>query len=223
MAEDKPVTPEKQLLNLIEKPIVKGSLHAATIRYHGLSLFSLGALKARLAFLGNRLKVSFKAKDLTEFNIKALNQILEIGVFCLIFYFVINLLFSVINLGKDLNIKIQIDQSAQANSSQVSSFLKTMSYYLEKARERDIFKMGVKSVEAVTAKGPSAKLLEVTQNLKLVGISWSNDPDVMIEDTKNQRTLFLKKGQVIEDDLKLKAVFKDKVILSLGQEEVELR
>ena len=45
----------------------------------------------------------------------------------------------------------------------------------------------------------------------------------MIEDSKTQRTFFLKKGQIIEIDLVLKDVFKDKVILSYGGEEVELR
>jgi len=194
MTEEKPITPEKQLLNLIEKPMAKHSLHAATIRYHGLSLLSLGALKGRYTFLKNRLRVSFKAKDLSSFDTKALNQILEIGVFLMIFYFVINLLFSVLNLRKDLDIKIKIDKTAQIDPSQIGSFLKTMSYYLEKARERDIFKMGIKApvTETAALKGPSARMLEATQYLRLVGISWSNDPDVMIEDTKNQRTLFLK-------------------------------
>jgi hypothetical protein len=55
-----------------------------------------------------------------------------------------------------------------------------------------------------------------------VGISWSDDPDVMIEDTKTQRTFFLKKGQMI-DDIKLEAVFKDKVILNYLGEEIELK
>ena len=34
-----------ELLKLIEKPMHENSLQAAAIKYHGLSIFSLGALK----------------------------------------------------------------------------------------------------------------------------------------------------------------------------------
>jgi hypothetical protein len=225
MPEERPPTPEKHLLNLIEKPLSAGSLKAATIKYHGLSMFSLSALKGRLSFLKGRMKLGFDAKDIAALDIKVLNHFLEICVFCLFFYFIINLLFSAAGMKKDLNIKIKIDTPSEIATAQVSSFLKEVSYYLEKARERDIFKMGVRAAleQAAAVKGPSERMLEATANLKLVGIAWSSDPDVMIEDTKNQRTLFLKKGQAIDQELRLKAVFKDKVILSLGSEEIELR
>jgi hypothetical protein len=58
MAEDKPLTPEKQLLNIIEKPMSHSSLRAAAIKYRSLSLFSLSAIKARLAFLKNRFDMA---------------------------------------------------------------------------------------------------------------------------------------------------------------------
>jgi type II secretory pathway component PulC len=66
-------------------------------------------------------------------------------------------------------------------------------------------------------------VVEATKHLRLVGISWSDDPDIMIEDTKTQRTLFLKKGKLIDNEIKVQAVFKDKVILSYNGEEIELR
>jgi type II secretory pathway component PulC len=56
-----------------------------------------------------------------------------------------------------------------------------------------------------------------------VGISWSADPDVMIEDGKTQRTIFLKKGQLVDNEIRVEAVFKDKVILSYKGEEIELK
>jgi type II secretory pathway component PulC len=82
--------------------------------------------------------------------------------------------------------------------------------------------MGAKKISN-TVKGPSSRIIEATQNLKLVGISWSNDPDVMIEDTQNHRTLFLKKGRLINNEIKVEAIFKDKVVLSYQGEEIELR
>jgi hypothetical protein len=136
-------------------------------------------------------------------------------------YFVINLLFSIVRAKEALNLKLEIDKNAKSLISQVSSLLKAETHYLEKARERNIFKIGMKGKDT-KSKTPSLRITEATQNLKLVGISWSDDPDVMIEDTKTQRTFFLKKGQMI-DDIKLEAVFKDKVILSYLEEEIELK
>ena len=83
--------------------------------------------------------------------------------------------------------------------------------------------MGVESVvEKKVVKASTSRIAEASKNLKLVGISWSDDPDVIIEDTKAGMAYFLKKGQMI-NDLKLKEVFKDKVILGYQEEEVELR
>ena len=114
------------------------------------------------------------------------------------------------------------------SSAVKASILKAVSYYLEKARGRDIFQMvrdeepRAKSVSR--ANPPSQRITELIKNLRLVGISWSADPDVMIEDTNLQRTFFLKKGQIIENiNVKVEAVFKDKVVLTCEGEEAELR
>lgn len=101
------------------------------------------------------------------------------------------------------------------------SAAKVVSYYLEKIRARDIFRMAL-AQQAGEAKQPSSKIVEVTQSLKLVGISWSDDPDAMIEDTQAQKTHFVKKGQMI-GNLKVQAIFKDKVVLSYDGEEIELK
>jgi hypothetical protein len=225
MAQFRQGTPEKQLLDLIEKPKNQKSLHAAVIKYQGLSLFSFGALKGRVYFLKNKIKDIFKEGKLYQVDIKTLNQFLKFCVFILAFYFVINLAVSIASLKKDLNLKIKFEKRAESESAPARSLLKTLTYYLEKARERDIFNMGMKVPLDIGAanRGPSSRILEATKDLRLVGIAWSDDPDVMIEDTKNQRTLFLKKGQSFDNDVKLKAVYKDRVILSYGGEEIELR
>jgi hypothetical protein len=148
-------------------------------------------------------------------------MILSLCVFVLAVYFITNLLFSTLHSKDALNLELATDKNTKPLVSQVSSLLKAGTYYLEKARERNIFKIGMKGTDS-KSKAPSVRITEATQNLKLVGISWSDDPDVMIEDTKTGRTFFLKKGQMV-DDIKLVAVFKDKVILSYLGEEVELK
>ncbi|MBP7215994.1 MAG: hypothetical protein KBA46_01790 [Candidatus Omnitrophica bacterium] len=226
MAQEKPLqSPEKELLKLIEKPMHKDSLQAATIRYHGQSFFSFGALKGRFAFLKNKFK-DLKSAHLAIFDLKVINRILLVGIAVLVLYFMVSATFSFMRLKKEVSFTFKAHDVKDVKSPQVNSFLKAASFYLEKARARDIFSMSERAASTehtMFSKGPSQKLQELVEPLRLVGISWSDDPDVMVEDTKNPRTLFLKKGQLIDGKLKVQAVFKDKVILSYNGEEIELR
>lgn len=223
MAQDKTPSPEKQLLELIEKPTDQHSLAAATIRYQGQGLFSSAALKGRIAFLKDRIEAFFKAGGFRQMDIRTLNLILAVSVVALFAGFVVNAAISIVNLKKELVLKTDAPKAQDTQAPHVNSFLKAASYYLEKARGRDIFSMGLKKLPLAAGMAPSERVIEATKHLRLVGISWSDDPDVMIEDTKNLRTLFLKRGKLIDNEIKVDAVFKDKVILSYGGEEIELR
>jgi hypothetical protein len=103
------------------------------------------------------------------------------------------------------------------------SVLKKLDYYLDKVKKRDIFRMGAEArPENALEAAPSSKVAEATQNLRLVGISWSDDPDAMVEDTKTLKTFFVKKGQSI-GDVKVENITREKVILRLDRELIELR
>lgn len=226
MAQETPLTPEKQLLKLIEKPMSQNSLHAAAIKYQGLSLLSLGALKGRFAFLRNRFRLDFKSVGTQQLDVRTLNQLLKFCVFSLALYLAISVSLSIGQLRRDINLKPKIGKAQEVGSLPIGSVLKSLSYYLEKSRERDIFRIGIKKSaldSGLMPKGPSQRIIEATQDLRLVGISWSSDPDAMIEDTKTKRTYFLKKGQTMDREIKVQAIFKDKVVLSYGGEEVDLR
>ena len=115
------------------------------------------------------------------------------------------------------------------NLTQKMFLKKAVSYYLERVRDRDIFRMGSVRIMGTGDDGTqtvmkvtSSKVMEATQNLKLVGISWSSSPDAIIEDTKTTKTFFVKTGQMM-GDVKVQAIFKDKVVLSYSGEEMELR
>jgi hypothetical protein len=219
-------TPEKQLLDLIEKPNNPRSLHSAALKYHSRSFFSLSGLKARALFLKDNFRDLFKSGQIYQVDVRTVNLVLKLCVFLLGLYFIVNLLISFAGLKRDLNLRARFEKKAVAEGEPAKSLLKSLTYYLEKPRERDIFRMGRKlPLETANAvdKGPSVRILEATKDYRLVGISWSNDPDVMIEDTANQRTLFLKRGQVFGNNVKINAVYKDRVILGFEGEEVELR
>ena len=64
----------------------------------------------------------------------------------------------------------------------------------------------------------------LAQQLGLVGIGWSDDPDVMVENIETKEIYFLKRGQKIDNLIKVEAIFQDKVVLTYDQgKEMELR
>ncbi|MDD5347107.1 MAG: hypothetical protein PHT59_00680 [Candidatus Omnitrophica bacterium] len=120
----------------------------------------------------------------------------------------------------DLQRQTSVDASAAMASVKEKQALRPLAAYLDKVKERNIFRMGrlVREPQGSV----STKAQEATASLRLVGISWSQNPDAMIEDTKVQKTYFVKKGQLVAD-MKVEAIHKDKVVLRLGQELIELR
>ena len=227
MAEARPTTPEKQLLRLIEDPKINtATIQARAIKHHSLSLFSFTAWLGRLSFLKGIFKKRFHAAKPHQLNIKLINKLLGLFIFALTVYFISNIFSSLINLKKMPHLEFKPQGGISFAPGQEPSFLKkAASYYFEKVRERDIFKMGAKPASAAIeapVRAPSSRIIEATQHLKLVGISWSNDPDAMIEDTQAVRTFFVKRGKMI-GEIKVQAIFKDKVVLSYAGEEMELR
>ena len=143
-------------------------------------------------------------------------------------YFANNLYMSITDLRKMPDLKFEAHESLKAGSfPEIPVSKKAASYYLEKVRERNLFKMGlpkakVEDKPVEEARLPSSRIMEATKDLRLVGISWSDDPDAMIENAKAMRTFFVKRGEMI-GEIKVEAIFKDKVVLSYGGEEVELK
>ena len=224
MATERPVTPEKQLLRLIEEPQSgKGAaLQGRTIKKHGLNLFSLKDWASRFSFFREKAKKGLKKSKSYHINIRVVNTYLAFFVAAMAFYFISHLSFSVANSKKIPDFSFDISKEVKPAIFQQPSILKTAPFYSEKMRERNIFDISPADKNAETAMLSSARLEEETQHLKLVGISWSNDPDAMIEDTRALRTFLVKRGQMI-GDFKVQAIFKDKIILSYGGEEVELK
>jgi len=68
---------------------------------------------------------------------------------------------------------------------------------------------------------------EEIKDLKLVGIIWSKEPEVMIEDAKDSRTYTLKKGESLNGQFKVKKVSRNSATLEMitqdGPKEYEIR
>ena len=224
MAPERSLTPEKQLLRLIEESKSKPSppkLEAQAIKYHSQSFFSFGAWAGRFSFLKGKFKGSSRAEGSSFDAVKLINIALGAAILALAFYLVSSFLLS-LSSRKKLPEAVPAVTDIKKDQPPVVSSLQPPAFYLEKVNQRNIFKIGAKKVAADQGASDQSKIQEFTKSLKLVGISWSSDPDAMIEDTKAARTFFIKKDQKI-GELTVKEIAKDKVILTYEGEDVELR
>lgn len=220
------ITPEKELLNLIEgakdnKPHLEREIFKRKVG----SLFSFGAIAGRISFLRDWLKAGFKDKRFYV-DIKTTNRILGLFIFILTAYLIFSILMSIMNFKKTLNNLEPMDEIRQIQSldNHQPQTLNTVSYYLQKAKDRNIFAMADALIDKESEKKQKRSLMEeIVQNLRLVGISWSDDPVAIIEDTNRKQAFFLKKGQKINDLTVKEIYYKDKVILSYAGQEIELR
>jgi hypothetical protein len=91
---------------------------------------------------------------------------------------------------------------------------------------RDFFLPANLKVGNITAQ-ESSDILEGLKDFKLVGIIWSKDPEVMIENSKDLRTYTLKSGESFNEQFRVKEILRNSVILevNLGSQaqEYELR
>ena len=229
MAQEKPSTPEKQLLNLIEDSQEQDGSQKK-IKRSSFNLVSLAALRGRYSFLLESIRSGSFFKK-TFFDIKGINKILQICIALLILYIIVHFTLSTIKLKEIPEFAANISRSSgEIRSVELTS--QRISDYLEGPRSRNIFRFGdspivekeeveevARPVEIIVSK---AELL--AQNLELVGIGWSDNPDVMIKNNEMNKTYFLKRGERIEGLIKVEAVFQDKVILTYGDgQEIELR
>ncbi len=225
MADDRQVTPEKQLLNLIEgsEQGASGPLEKARMKRSALSALSFGSIFGRFAFFKRTTQKKISSSKKFSISFTIVNRLLFLAVVILLAYVVSDSIASALNLTHLPNLVPPREKGA-SNLDNKASPLKEESYYLQKVNSRDIFKE-YKEAETKQEKKEVRPVEEsdAVKNLSLVGISWSADPDVIIEDKSAQRTYFVKRGQIVGNNVKVEAVFKDKVVLSYEGQEFELR
>lgn len=227
MAQDRQDTPEKQLLKLIEgaeNPEAKKPLERLGLKnprfLNRLSLGTLrGALAGRLSFF-KRTTGKKLASSKWVFSFASTNKMLLGLTVCFALYLLGDTMVSAVGLSRSPNFAFQKDKAFLGPSANLSP-LKDEGFYLQKVAERDIFSEFKKA--QVKERIAETESVEAIKNLSLVGISWSANPDVIIEDKAKQRTYFLKRGKTIDGGVKVEAVFKDKVVLSYGGAEYELK
>jgi len=233
MAEAKNLTAEQQLLQLIEsqdkqaEPAKEESKapapppKPAAVRRQ--PVISADLMRGKIAFLQDNIKDILKKGDV-DAVLGLVNNVL-IAVICLFFVFLaIDLVFKQKKTGVLPNMENLMKQKTE--KSLEIDMPKDSMYYMEKLKKRDIFKPKPKELPKVEApKIPVSNINDTAKDLKLVGLSPSEDGDgniAMIENTKAVTTHFLKKGDTILG-LTVTDITMDKVVLSDGKAETELK
>ena len=224
MAEDKPSTPEQQLLKLIEEKGQSGKGPAAPPAAKGSLKKLPGAFLGRLSFIRRSGKKRSTAGHPVSVDIADVNKILYAAVGCLFVYVVFDAVASAAHLRQPPNFVPPKDMKVAFTKDTIAPLQET-SYYLQKVSSRDIFREGKKEAapEVKPAENAVVEPSEAIKNLALVGISWSANPDAIIEDKAHQRTFFVKRGQMVGEDVKVEAIFKDHVVVTYEDHEYELR
>ena len=226
MATNESLTPEKQLLKLIENP-KQASVRVESAKREGKKWFSFPALKGRLDFWkGTSVKQWFSLKKFSQsaHGLERINVVLKILIVLVAIYTGYSVFKMVKEIKNAANLILAPDSTAP-DAPAPALGLQNVSYYLEKIKGRNIFVSAqpepVVTAEKVAAEGVPGE--DPFKDFSLVGIAWSNDPEAMIEDTKLNRTFFMKRGQVLLNGVRVVTIFKDKVILGHKNKEFELR
>lgn len=220
MAEERRITPEKQLLKLIENP--KGEVPPAKNARQRKEWLSLDALKARFSFFKS---LSLQRFSKNPFGIHELNLFLKGAILFLTIYLGYSVVAMALQLKKASNLIFEAKQGPSAPMVEVLPFpVQNLVYYQEKVATRDIFRPLQAKEEAKPAPEPAPEAsVDLAKNFSLVGIAWSDEPEAMIEDVEQKRTYFLKRGQTFGDSITVIKILKDRVILEIGGKEVELK
>jgi len=220
MAANKP-TPEEQLLNLIEDAGAPGAVGHKRKKSQPFSFLKVNALVSFLpAFAASLKKGAVKLKGGGgEPNLKVWNNVLAVFVVVLFVYLTGDFVLGRLDIGQFAK-KTALVKARSLKENPVPE-VKLFLYYLEMVQRRDIFS----PVRLVGAENPDDEtkkvLAALIKDLKLVGISWGEDPEVIIEDTKVNKTYFLKTGDTISK-FKIETILKDKVILESEGQKMEL-
>ncbi len=100
-------------------------------------------------------------------------------------------------------------------------------YYSDVVSKRDIFSLEAENPPPVATENavvaqPQKSLTDLTSSLKLVGIVLSGEPEAIFENLQTQETVFLRKGDQI-NEVKIEEIHEGVVTLSNAGQKIDVR
>jgi hypothetical protein len=229
---DSSLTPEQRLLKLIEEQESKdadgagGAGEQPGNKFDFRALLSPAGIRAQIEHARDSFKAGFR-KQKSPLQIKKVNQFLKIAALLFGCYLIVNLLFDLGALSRNLKQELSL-KSTDLNEITLDDKAQTGESFFDETGVRNVFAPLDKRIQASDEETSSLtlKVLELTENLKLTGISIhpedSNRTFCMIEDLGKSITTFLKEGDTISG-LRVSAIKEDSVILQYQDEKIEIR
>lgn len=224
------LTPEKKLLRLIEDPQAGGGGKSVPsggkMPFDFSKLLSPSAIQGRISYLRDNWKGILSGSGPAAFSLKQVNMILKVACLFVGIFFLGNIFLELKSAESDYHAVAGIPQREIAEISLTQPKVFDENFFDEVAR-RNIFIPSEKREEVKKPKsGVYLKLLEISQQLRLVGISLRperpKETFCMIEDLKKNMTSFLKAGDSISG-LTVEKINEDNVVLAYADEKIELR
>lgn len=159
-------------------------------------------------------------KEGFSFTMRNLNQILVLGIIVCAAGLVLEIRSGLSLLNQETNFVDDV-KSPRTLAEIALPSAKDAKYYLDKVNARNIFKPY--EVEAKTA--GEEGLAKRLSRYKLVGIAWLDLPEtasIMIEDTKDKTTHFLKQGEQLEG-VSVKTIYTDRAVFRYENEETTIK
>ncbi len=212
-------TSDERLLKIIES---SGEARRAQVNVSGAKKLFGQAIK--LKFNLATLKDIFKN---LKFNLAKVNKgLIGLGIFLTLIF--IYILFSAPTISKS-----NAAYFNPADSAAVVKFISagqeqgsTRKNIASESLKRNFFLPANLKVKSAPGQEGGEVMMEL-KDLKLVGIIWSQNPEVMIENGKDSRTYVLKKGDSLNEQFKIKDILRNSAILEInlgsGTREYELR
>ena len=155
-------------------------------------------------------------------SVQQINAVLMVGVLASLLFLGYEVKNGLALLGESVSISVDTKIPKDSLNLLIPQ-LKGISYYLDKATARNLFKpYEAPEASATSATSTRVALEKKMAKYKLVGIAWLDVPEsatVMLEDAATHMTHFLKEGDKIED-VTVKTIYTDRVVFSYANEEI---
>jgi len=129
-----------------------------------------------------------------------------------------------LNMEADFSVKMPTTKIIRKTDHLVPT-TQRLSYYLADVNKRNLFQpYESPKVNTAEVTGENSRIAKRISGLRLVGVSWLDTVEsasIMIEDTSNQTTHFLKRGEMFED-ITVKTIYADSALLGFENEEITI-
>ncbi len=160
----------------------------------------------------------FSFMDLSFFQIQ---RVLLLGLLLSCIYLIVSFIYPLTGKPKVKITDIPLGQSQEPDPG-LNIEVKPSEFYLKGITGRQVFKNSIASIDNVENARPLNNVpVDVTKDIKLIGIVQKDSPQAIIEDQKTQKTYYLNKGQFL-GELQVEAIEEDKVIINFKDQKFEL-